>query len=499
MFSLEKLFELVKSLTSSEKRLLRLHASIQSGKKNYMQLFEILEEMEQFDTELFQQLYDEKKYKFNISGAQTYLVEKILDMLCIAQQQDFIEARLNKLLLESKIMEQRGFYDLAYYLLKKAKKLAKKHNIHYVLLEILIREARIISNIETKELKIKFQTIFDEVEHSLEQLKEENYYRSKSYWLLSYSIKTRSTAKQEEQKLIQETIKREVQDKIVRTNNFYAKLFYYKIITRLFYLNSESKNWLETGLEQIEFLERHPQMMKTELQEYIIAVSGTIHPAIDLHEDHQIPPLFEKLDGLTPKTFYEKAYLFQTSTGVKLYYYINREDYKSAQLLASDIEEKLPQYQHLIKQSRILTIYYNLSLAFFFGRDYDQAHHWLEKILSIKKTDETRKDILRFARIFHLILFYQMEQLNLLDGLVRSVTRNKLVKELMLPFDKLVLKTFKKLISYPSRSQEAKDLLQELFQKLHALPQKQKKITGFEETIIWLERLCGVEQEVSQD
>lgn len=489
MFSLEKLFELVHNLTSSEKRLLRLHASIQSGTKNYMQLFELLEELEQYDPIKFQQLYEEKEYSFNLSGTQTYLADKILDMLCSAQEQEFIEARLNKLLLQSKIMEQRGFYDLSFDLLKKAKKLARKYHIHYVLLEILVREARIISNIETKKFEVKFQQIFDEVEYTLGKLKEENFYRSKSFWVFSFALRSRSTFKQTEKDLLKNIVESGNQPS---SQNFYANLFFFKIKNNYYYLAQDPKNRLNWGTQLIHFLEQNKKMIQVEFNEYLIAICNTVIASVETKEFQIVPFLLKKLEELSPKSYFDKAHLFQNTLSIKLFYYLNIEDYKSAQDLAPKAEEKLIQYQHFIKQSRIINIYYNLTLAFFLDANYDQAHHWLEKILSVKRTDETRKDILRFARILHLILFYGMEQLGLLDNLIRSVSRNKLVKEAMQPFDRLIIKSFKKLVTFHPKSKEAKDLLLKLYEDIKALPKEQQHITGYEEIIMWLKKHAGI-------
>ncbi len=46
-----ELYDLIKSLTKSEKRFFKLHSALQSGPKNYLRIFEAIDKQKDYDEE----------------------------------------------------------------------------------------------------------------------------------------------------------------------------------------------------------------------------------------------------------------------------------------------------------------------------------------------------------------------------------------------------------------------------------------------------------------
>jgi len=53
------LFDLVHSLTKSEKRFFKLQSSLQAGEKNYVRIFDLLEKMDHYDEEFVKESFKE--------------------------------------------------------------------------------------------------------------------------------------------------------------------------------------------------------------------------------------------------------------------------------------------------------------------------------------------------------------------------------------------------------------------------------------------------------
>jgi hypothetical protein len=70
-----ELFELIKSLTKSEKRFFKLQSSLQSGDKNYIRLFDTIDKMSE---------YDEEEVKSNFKGEKFIVVfmERLRLVVC---------------------------------------------------------------------------------------------------------------------------------------------------------------------------------------------------------------------------------------------------------------------------------------------------------------------------------------------------------------------------------------------------------------------------------
>ena len=122
--------------------------------------------------------------------------------------------------------------------------------------------------------------------------------------------------------------------------------------------------------------------------------------------------------------------------------------------------------------------------------DYEAAADWLNKILTITRTHEPRKDIQRFARILQMAIYYKLSSHQALEYLFRSVYRNKKLKEAMHTFEKVTLQYFKKLLTTPANSKAEKALFQSFRAELEQLTVAEKKVTGFEEFLIWVTRMC---------
>ena len=241
----------------------------------------------------------------------------------------------------------------------------------------------------------------------------------------------------------------------------------------------------------MEIWEEFPEMKKEEQRNYIVNISNLVSALITSGEHNTAIKYIQKLDEISSNNFDEAIYLFQNIYFFKLRYYLNLHLYDKAIELVPALKEKLPLYQHAMKQSRLLAIYYNISIAYFLSLEYDPALDWLEKIMSITRTDETRKDIQRFARILQLAIYYQLGYADLLENMVRNVYRSKVVQEDLQPFDKLIFKYFNRLQKYPPNSKQAFKELASLKGKLAELPENQQLLTGFDDFNAWLDLLLA--------
>lgn len=52
-----ELHDLIKSLNKSEKRFFKLHSALQSGPKNYLKIFEAVDDQEVYDEELLKKKF----------------------------------------------------------------------------------------------------------------------------------------------------------------------------------------------------------------------------------------------------------------------------------------------------------------------------------------------------------------------------------------------------------------------------------------------------------
>jgi hypothetical protein len=126
MLTIEPLYRLIHSLTKAEKRYFTLTAELQKGKKEYMQLFKLLEASPKFDEGLIKTLKD-KYQDSTIEPARKHLYRVIMKSLRQFENGKEVETKLSNLLQDARILYNKGLIDASFHLLEKVKEIALNH------------------------------------------------------------------------------------------------------------------------------------------------------------------------------------------------------------------------------------------------------------------------------------------------------------------------------------------------------------------------------------
>ncbi len=111
-----QLFDLIKSLTKSEKRFFKLQSALQSGDKNYVRLFDLIDKMNEYDEENVKKTFKGEKFIKHLPSEKNHLYKLILKALrsyygetsvssMLKQEIKNIEILYNKALFEETVDE----------------------------------------------------------------------------------------------------------------------------------------------------------------------------------------------------------------------------------------------------------------------------------------------------------------------------------------------------------------------------------------------------------
>src|SRR5690554_6381317 len=140
------LFELIKSLTKSEKRYFKNYASRHTiGEvNNGIKIFDFIDQQNEFDEAAVHTHFKGEAFLNQFPITKNRLYEQIISALDAFHANNDIDAQLYKMLHSIKILYSKGLYDHANRELLKTKRLAKKHGKIAILLQISNEEKRII-------------------------------------------------------------------------------------------------------------------------------------------------------------------------------------------------------------------------------------------------------------------------------------------------------------------------------------------------------------------
>lgn len=490
MASSLELFELIKSLTSNEKRHFQLSTALQHGKKNYVLLFEEMEAQEEYDKSLVLKNLAAYKFVKSLHVTENYLYRRIMESLRSFHADKYITTQLYNLLTDATILSRRGLYKLSLEVLNKAEKIALQHHKSLILAEIAPRKIELLVADKNKKLLEQLEELYQQIQQLQQQWQEESCYVYWHHWMVLVFRKWRDPKDPAILQKMEEGFQLVSQKPFPAQGTFQTQDYYYTIQSLYYQITKQYEKGNAIHAKTLALWEEHPHMIKEKLSVYMARLANYINSSLTCQQGGLVEELIAKMEALKAGTFDEEGEQFQNVYFYQQLYYLNTQQWEAAQDLMPSIKQGLEKYAQKINPARKLAFYYNSTTTYFLSEQYEKAADWLEKILLITKTHEPRKDVQRFARILEVAICYKLGKHRVLESLVRSINRNKKLKEEMHVLEQLTLQYFKKLLKLPPSSREEKALFQEFKQTLQQLTPAEKRVTGFEEFSLWVEKLC---------
>ena len=140
------LFDLVNSMTKSEKRYFKLMSSRHTigDENNYVRIFDYIDKQVEYnESQLFSHFNGEVFLnRFSITKKRLY--DHILSALDSFHSSSSIEAQLHKMLHSADILFEKSLYDQTRRLLRSAEKLSEKYQLTHLKLEVIDKQKRLL-------------------------------------------------------------------------------------------------------------------------------------------------------------------------------------------------------------------------------------------------------------------------------------------------------------------------------------------------------------------
>lgn len=515
----KKLHDLVLSLSPNEKRHFRLKCSVQSGKRNYLLLFDVLEQMtsEDYNRDNLLMALNNALFSKDLHVTENYLYQRILESLRSYHENNSVEAQVYNQLFNASILNDKGLYELSDKMLSKAKKTVEQSQQNALILEILKRQAKNIAAMQTRKLQEQTDAICDDLITKANLLKEEAEYFSLNQVAFVRYRKWKLARQQTEKQFVNDILENKlIKDKPL-TNSFYAQYMHHNTKNICYSLLGNFKDACLETEEVVALWDKNKSIKKQQLSLYIIQLSNLINQKNKLHDFEAVEQLLIQLKNIKTKTYDEEAEQFQNFYFQKLTYHLNRLEFSPILEIIPAIEKGLKTYQSKINRARRLAFYYNITITYFISECYEEVMHWLSKIQDIQRINEPRKDIQQFSRILYLTVCYKIQtdeslkymfqsiykeeidkdrslflektETEDLENMLRSIKRKKDYVTPLHAFEQTVLNYFKILLGVVTGSREEKRIFKAFKDDLLALTEEQKKVLGFEDFLIWLNKV----------
>lgn len=454
------LYYLIQSLTKSEKRYFKIFCFSEKSNKNYLQLFEAYEKMEELDEGLIKKQFAKIK---QLHVTKNYLTNLILASLRSYHANISKDAELKDCLRNVEILFHKELLNQCHYELEKAEKMAREYELLTGLVEVLSWKRRLqLTNhgLQNGSLTALIKTE-KQVITQLANLNE--------YWSLMNEI-FKYVDDKEGVFLQQPAVHMPAKEMSLSTKVLYHHLLYsYHTINEN---GVEGKRYL---IELIDYLEQHPEQIKNDPNPYVTAINNLIGYYLHQKNYEAVFPLIKKVKQV-PETYQLKMgskfnmKLQLRSYNIELEIHRDLKEWERGITLIEEIAVFLAKNNKVIPDSYYLLLWYQFASIYFMSNDLDNALKWVNAIIN-RKFNADRKDLENYARILNLMIHFELENTFLLKYTVENCRRWMKKQQTLKPFEQALLKFFAKIShapkgDYPLHFQQLYNILFEESQPL---------------------------------
>lgn len=471
----ESLFELIKSLTKSEKRYFKLLSSRHTigDENNYVRLFDFIDKQLNYDEgAIFTEFKDELfLHRFSITKKRLY--DHVLNALDAFHSAASIEAQLFKSMHSADILYAKSLYDQSSKVLKSAEKLAEKHEKYTLLTEIRRKQKRLIENngyfdITTKQI--------EDIEASdrkiLEQLERYNsLWKIKSDLFFQLSRKGKARSK-EECVAYQNIIAAIPLIKDTKELPFESAYLYNHINSAYWFAIGDMEKSYSFLKANLSTFEDRAGVIENNLNSYFSLLTNAIYVSENLGYYTDSTELLKTLKAIPAR--FDSAQnedlqikLFASSSSIELSLLTHRGDYDQAEMQIPIMERGLINFGDKISPVRKAYIQFKLAIIELGKSNYSAALKWINKILNESDLDQS-EDILSYTQILDLLVHLEMKHDQLLPYALKNTQRFLKSRNRLYSFEKVFLHFISKRIKCKN-DLDAEILWEELYTELSAI------------------------------
>lgn len=492
-----ELFQLIKSLTKSEKRYFKLSSSLQSGEKNYMKLFDTIELQSEYDEPSIKKKFAKETFVKHLPSEKNHLYNLILKSLRGFYADKSAAAILQEQLRNIELLYNKALYSECSKIIRKAKKIAYDYEKFYFLLDLIDWEKRLSEEEFLRgNFKRDIDLIVEEETECLEKLRNIAEYQ-KLYSNINYAIRKGGYSRsKKEQEIIDEIASHPL---IVGKNTALSK----KAATACYSIQGlraiterDSEKSTINFKKVIKIMEANPFIMRELPKRYIKALNGVMYDYMDCKDWERCNESIDKIRSLEGQEGFSsidiQLMLFTFTYNAELLLHLYSGQFtKAIDHLIPNILKKINQFDGKINKEEEILFYYNISRAYFGVENYKQALKYINLVLNSSESG-LRDDVYTFARLVNLIIHYELGNYDLLDYTIKSTKRYVTKNKRNYQFEAVFLKHIKKIIKV-NQNEQSSDVFNNFKQSLLTVledPYEKVAIEYFD-FISWLD--CKIE------
>ncbi|HEY6901847.1 MAG TPA: hypothetical protein VI233_14425 [Puia sp.] len=419
------LVKLIRSLSSSEKRYFKLQSKMQSGSKDYLLLFQLIDSNKNPDLKQIKAEFKKCTPSGSWENTCIYLGSSLVDCLVRAKKEKDIFFSLLHQLQEIRILKERSLEEDAFRQARKVGHIAAEHQLYWLEYYCYRDELQHYSD-------NNFAGINDQELVAL-QMKGKNILKSLShihdhyslYELLHYRlIHSGKIVSEEGRKKLNDLMLSEMVLVANKSKSFISQKLHLLFQSFFFTVVGDYHSALKSFHHLNALLEKNQAFLDHPPLDYLSALTGIIESLYMLGNNTEAAYYLDKIRNLDQpaypeyfrflirKTVYAQQVLLLMRTGQP------EEARKIVETIPPAVYESYP----FADEEKQCELYFYCSLAFFQLRDWRKAHLFLREIMNSLRLPEHLL-ISKAIRLLNIVIYYEKNDLSHLEYEIRSYKR----------------------------------------------------------------------------
>ena len=470
----DELFQLIKSLTKTEKTYFKKYASqhIKGEVNNYVLLFDILEKMVEYNEDLIAQSLHKECFK-NLPRLKNYLYENLLKALTMYHADHSLVAQLHDQINRLEVLWGKGLYKQCDKLLKRIKKIAIENDIQFILLEVYSWELKIdYEKLTVFDDFVRFNEISANQFKVIKRIENANIieHKIKKIILLLHIIGRATTKEQFE------IYKELMPDSLLDMNenempNDQYKIEYFSLRQLYAVAICDRSSSIEYSDKLFQLYEESPNLIASRLRQYIYHTYNRLFTLLDANKYSQIEKTLKVYKNI-PNTYQQYCtdeLRIIVEMDSQLIFFLYCEKTGQFNLALNDVEKTMNLLESekgtFYNKSREIILYFLISYIYFGNNDFKNALKWINKIINYKNLQTLH--IYSSAVNFSYIIHFELKNYDLLEYLSKSNNRHFQKNKEHNEFEAAIFSVLKKGLQHiPGNLHEERQLFTNLKEKL---------------------------------
>jgi tetratricopeptide (TPR) repeat protein len=426
--STDHLFQLIKSLSKSEKRHFKLYSRRNSSGEDtlFLKLFDEIDKQKEYkEDQIIDRVTGISKRQY--ANIKSNLYRQLLASLRLLRRSQIASISTRELLDYAHILYNKGLYRQSLTILDRARSKALDANLNALALEIVTFEKMIESQHITRSISTKADELVSISMDLAKQVQGENRFSNLSLKLYDLCLKMGYARNEKEHEYAIHYFTSQMPIYVEDDLSFFEKLYLYQSYVWIFNITLEFPKLYRYAQKWVDLFHEYPEMIEHNIPFYLKGLHNLLNSLfLTLKYDKFNTTLQELISfnhsGEFVLTENEKSLH-------KLFTYIHKINQHYLEGSFTEGTEWIEELVELIEEGtynwdahRIMVFYYKIACLYFGCAKNEMAIEYLNKIIN-KVNPDFRADIQCFARILNTIAHFELGNNLLVSYQLKSVYR----------------------------------------------------------------------------